>query len=399
MIANFINSDELNNAYSINFVYNYSERYEKGLRQRISSYSHKEFPLKLFNQMEQPHLAKTNPFFLLLKKVGWGLLLLGNKYFSIVCNFFILLFFFRKHKISILHVNNGGYPAAYSCYSAVFAAKLNKIPNIIYVVNNMADGYRSPYRWFDVFLDFFIKKWVTVFVTGSEHAGKQLKKVLQIPDKQHLTINNGIKLRQVVMSKDEFKAKYQIPTNRTMLSVIANLDIRKGHIYLLEAVSSILNNHYWADKLIFVIEGCGSEEKNLRSFVHKQNISEHVRFIGQVENVFDLISCSDVIVLPSIGFEDFPNIILEAMSLGKPVIATKVAGIPEQVVHNKTGLLVSPKSIVELKNAILYLAENPELLKKFSIAAKSRFDYLYNVKISVNKYISLYNSLTSNQSL
>ena len=90
-----------------------------------------------------------------------------------------------------------------------------------------------------------------------------------------------------------------------------------------------------------------------------------MKLIGGLNNIFDLINASDVIILPSIENEDFPNIIIEAMSLGKPTIGSKIAGIPEQIDHNKNGYLINPKDDKDLLKKIIKIS-NKKKLKSFS---------------------------------
>ena len=161
MLVNLFNDNNFTGSYEISFSYRYSKEYEQGFRQRVT------------NQV------KTYP--LAIADAGWlnvGLMKLVAqflKYIYIVYNTVLLYKLFRTLKIDLLHINNGGYPGAYSCMSAVFAAKLAGIKRIVYVVNNVAFSYRRPGRWFDYFLDKIVKRSVSVFVTGSVYAGQELQ--------------------------------------------------------------------------------------------------------------------------------------------------------------------------------------------------------------------------------
>ncbi|MCK5600777.1 glycosyltransferase family 4 protein, partial [Candidatus Pacearchaeota archaeon] len=294
-----------------------------------------------------------------------------------------------RQNIDILHINNGGFPAAFSCYSAVVAGKLCGIKNIVYVVNNIAQDYSSPMRWLDYPLDQFVKYYVFKFITGSKFAGSTLKEILTLPNGKLITIPNGIKPRKVTLEKDIFIQTYQIPKDRIIISVIANLEIRKGHIYLLEAIK-ILSNEIPNQMPIFVFEGSGPEKKILSNYIAENNLEQFVIMYNYILDIFNLINASDIIILPSIENEDFPNVTIEAMSLGKPVIGTKIAGIPEQIVHNKTGLLVRPKSANELVKAIKMLVCNPLIIEKFSKNSIIRFNQRFLVEISLSKYKDLY---------
>ena len=396
MIANFLNDYNLNKDFAISFAFNYSEKYESGLNTRVINNYYQKLPIYLLRQVSYTKPTCSNVIWSIIHKFFFAFFIPFYKYVSIFINTILLYFFFIKRNIDILHINNGGYPAANSCYSAVLAARMAGITKIVYVVNNLADDYKHPFRWLDYPLDFFIKKWVTIFITGSKNAGERLQNVLNLNDKKLITINNGIHKREITLTKCEFKKKYSIPENRTIVSVVANLEKRKGHIYLLYAILQIKEQYSSEFNPFFIFEGFGPEKATLKNFIYENGLQEDVLMIDFIPDIFNLINTSEIIVLPSISNEDFPNIIIESMSLGKPVIGTKIAGIPEQIEDNKTGFLVQPKNPEELKNAIIKLLSNPSLIQQFSIEAKIKFDKLYEKSISIKKYIKLYRLLTLN---
>ena len=393
MIANFLNDKAIRKDFSVSLAYNFSIKYEHGLNERTQQAHYKKFSTGILKQLSYHKPISTSPIYLIIHKTIFGLYLLLYKYFSLFVNTFILFRFFRRQEINILHINNGGYPGAYSCTSAVFAGKLAGINKIIYVVNNIAQDFKRPDRWLDYTLDFFVKRFVTVFITGSEYAGVRLRKILNLDKNKSLVINNGIERREVTLTKDEFRIKYSIPKNKLLASVVANLEKRKGHIFLFEAILQIKKQCSKSDLPFFVIEGVGSEKEILKNFILENDLAQDILMLDYMPNVFNLLNASDFVILPSIENEDFPNIIIEAMSLGKVVIGTKIAGIPEQIVDFKTGLIIKPNDSEELKEAILKLATDPGLIQQLSIESLSRFDTLYEKSIAVKKYQSLYKSI------
>lgn len=393
MIANFLNDQTIQKDFSVGLAYNFSERYEQGLNSRVSSTDYKKYPLRLMKQFNYSEPPNSSVLWLLTHKAFSGLYMLLHKYLTILVNTIILVKFFKKHKIEILHINNGGYPAANSCYSAVIAAKLTGVRSIIYVVNNMAKDYSSPIRWFDYPIDFFVKKWVTLFITGSDYAGARLKRILKLDNAKHLTINNGIKRREITLSKQEFRKKFFIPENRLVASVVANLEKRKGHIFLLTAIMLIKKHHPNILIPIFIIEGAGPEKSTLEKYIANNELAGDVWMIDYIPDIFNLLNASDFVILPSISNEDFPNVVVEAMSMGIPVIGTEIAGMPEQIDHNKSGIVVKPKSPEELELAIMKLTLNPSLIQNFSAEARNKYEKLYEVSISTRKYYDLYISL------
>jgi glycosyltransferase involved in cell wall biosynthesis len=390
MIANFLNDKSIQSDFSVSFAYNYSEKYEQGLNLRVSNTAYKKFPLRLMKQFIYQKPLSTSLIVSIAYRTFFAFYMLLYKYLAICVNTAILFRFFTKQKIDILHINNGGYPAAYSCYSSVLAAKMAGVHKIVYVINNLTDDYKHPFRWLDYPIDFFIKKWVTVFITGSENAGERLKKILKLDESKQLTINNGIQKRTITLSKEQFKVKYSILENKFVASVVANLETRKGHIFLLQAILQIKNQYPQSLIPLFIFEGLGPEKKSLEKYVSENELDDFVLMIDYIPDVFNLLNASDVVILPSIASEDFPNIIIEAMSLGKPVIGTNIGGIPEQIENNKTGIVVKPQNSDELKNAIIKLSSDLSVLQQFSVEAQKKFDALYEYSISVNKYHNLY---------
>jgi len=108
------------------------------------------------------------------------------------------------------------------------------------------------------------------------------------------------------------------------------------------------------------------------------------------------MSFIDVLILPSIEYEDFPNVVIEAMGLGKPVIASLLAGTPEQVVDGVSGILVEPGNINELSLAIVKMCSNKNTLLKMGLAGRSIFQKKFTSEIAVERYVKLYKTLSSN---
>jgi glycosyltransferase involved in cell wall biosynthesis len=105
------------------------------------------------------------------------------------------------------------------------------------------------------------------------------------------------------------------------------------------------------------------------------------------------MSLLDVLILPSTDHEDFPNIIIEAMSLGKPVIASRLAGIPEQVVDGESEILFSPRDVGQLSAAILDLGCNAQMRMKMGESGFERFQKHFTAAVAVDNYLSFYQSI------
>ena len=394
MIPNFLNSKEINNSYEVYFLYRKSDAYSIELKNRLLNSNLNCIALNLPNYNIHKSLLSGIKNIPILYKLFGALIIFVMKYFTIINCTPLLYKKFNKLNIDILHINNGGYPAAFTAYSAVIAARLSGVNKIIYVVNNIAQNYTSPLRWFDKIIDIYMKNKVSFFVTGSINAGEKLKSTLKLSNNKVVNIPNGVKIRDITLSRLELLNELGLDLkNRSLFSTIALLEERKGHIWLLKAIKKLKETNIDKETFpFFIFEGDGSTFSMLNNYIKENKLENYVKIIKKIPNIFNLINASDAIILPSIFMEDFPNVIIEAMSLGKPVIGTKIAGIPEQIDHNKNGCLIKPKDSDDLYDSIIHLM-NKDVRETYGIQSKHKYNENYKVEISVNKYIQLYKSI------
>ncbi|MDD3846760.1 MAG: glycosyltransferase [Syntrophorhabdaceae bacterium] len=389
MLANFFQSEEFMARYNVSFLYRYSGEYEAGFRQRVTR-SFRAVPVKLLDLSAIfDRISKRSPFIRVPVIMFCHLIL---KHLFISWNTIRLFRLFRRETIDILHVNNGGYPGAYSCAAAVIAARLSGIRRIVYVVNNIAHSYRPPWRWLDIPYDTMVIKAVSLFVTGSSYARGMLVDALRIDPAKTVNIFNGIEPRAVTETRVETLRRLEVKEDRLLIGVVAVLERRKGHAVLIDAMR-LLKQEAPAGLPLVLIEGEGVESDHLRHYVRDEGLDDDVRFTGSERNVFNLMNAVDIIVLPSIGQEDFPNVILEAMSLGKTVIASIIAGIPEQIVHMHDGILVEAGNARDLADAIRSVVEDGGLRESLALNARQKFSRTFSAQRSVRNYEELYEKL------
>ena len=389
MLINFLESEIINSKFDVSFLYRFNMHYKVGLTNRLGkTKNHQISPIYL----PGPNLVQSKIFLL--------------KYFLIVLRKFSFypIFLIQVFKLSrilksanpeILHINNGGFPGALSCNAASVAGKLVGVPNILMVVNNLAEPRSSFQRILELPIDFLVSKCVDVFITGSNTAKIQLDKVLKLDSRSSISISNGISKRLPNESINETKKRLELTNfSGILLGTISILEQRKGIIFLLQAIENlVLSDFVNEENFILLIEGSGSELDKLKNFVSSRNLQEFVKFVGVEENVSNLLSILDILILPSINQEDFPNIILEAMAFGKSILATTVGGIPEQIADGITGLLVPPGDDLALESRIKSLIKDFELRNRLGLYAGLEFQQKYDVNVSLNRYLDLYNSL------
>jgi glycosyltransferase involved in cell wall biosynthesis len=151
---------------------------------------------------------------------------------------------------------------------------------------------------------------------------------------------------------------------------VGRLSPEKGQAGLLEAFASVRTKH---PKASLVLAGDGPDRTNLGAIAKDLGIGDAVTFVGRLteEDALAEIARSDVLVLPSF-MEGLPIVLMEAMAIGVPVIASRIAGIPELVEDGKTGLLFTPSNWEELVDCMDRLLSDDKLCAAITRRAKAR---------------------------
>lgn len=391
MVANLLNARRLQDAFNISFSFRNSKRYRAGLKVRIPTLPptralHLGCDAGLLEWVSVlPNLLATP-----IRLLSYVFLL---KYFILLWNVAVLYNAWRTERIDILHINNGGYPGASSCRAAAIAGRMCRIPHILMVVNNIAARPTRLAGWIEVPIGRLMASSVTLFLTGSLVAAEALKRVLGLPPAQTLNLYNGISARIPTETAVETRNRLGIGMDDLAIGVVAVLEKRKGHPILIQAISELNSDPSMKAVPYVFIEGQGPQERDLRELVERLGVGHRVKFIEHEANIFNFLQAIDILALPSISNEDFPNVILEAMSVGKPAIASKLAGTPEQIDDGRTGWLVEPGDVGTLKLTLAAISQNREVLSCAGDAAKSRFNRMFTADAAVSRYLDLYEIL------
>jgi glycogen(starch) synthase len=165
-------------------------------------------------------------------------------------------------------------------------------------------------------------------------------------------VGNGVNL-------DEFNSTLKYQHQRPYVLSVGRFVQKKGFDILIQAFAKVTGKHPEVD---LIIAGDGEELNRCKSLALQLGLNQKVFFLGAVDHqtVVELLLQCEIFVLPS-RREPFGLVILEAMAAGKPVVATRVGGVPEIVSHLENGLLVEPDSPEELSKATCLLLDDPEL--------------------------------------
>jgi glycosyltransferase involved in cell wall biosynthesis len=145
---------------------------------------------------------------------------------------------------------------------------------------------------------------------------------------------------------------------------VGRLSHEKGQSYLLRAARA------WPESVRVVIAGVGPDRHALQRIAHEERIAHRVSFTGLVDDVAPYYALADVVVLPSLS-EGSPNVLLEAMACGVPVVATNVGGIPEIALDGVNALLGPPGDPGFIAGAAGLLLTQPDLARRIGSAGRA----------------------------
>lgn len=199
-------------------------------------------------------------------------------------------------------------------------------------------------------MEFFLSGFTHKIITVSEELHKEIVHRVKVNPNKVVTIYNGIKTKVNESNKNKtwLYRELGIPETKKIVGTVARLAPQKGIAYFIRAAELVLKE---IKNVSFVVIGDGPLREGLERLSAGLGLKGSVYFTGERQDVRSIMLHLDVFVLASLT-EGLPLTILEAMEAGCPLVATKVGGIPEVIEHGKNGLLVKPKDIFALAEAI-----------------------------------------------
>ena len=229
----------------------------------------------------------------------------------------------------------------------------------------------------------------TIVVSGS------LKDILVnagVADEKIHVIHNGVDTTQFSLrDKSKARAELNINQNEKIIIFVGRLSLEKGITTLIDALKIIISNQHDISLHLYLI-GDGPLREALENQVLTLGLSRYVTFIGKTphSNISKWMSSADIFCLPSFN-EGCPNVVLEALGSGRPVVASRVGAIPD-VVSNKSGILFSAGNVNELASALtraLEVSWDPHIIQS-SIAGLSW-------ESSAQKYLQIFTNAIHKQ--
>ncbi len=298
--------------------------------------------------------------------------------------FFQALRVLRREKIDLVHLNNGVTVGT----EVLLAARLL---GRRCVVHQRGIG-RIP-RW-NARLTTLVEHVICV----SEAARANLIRQGVVPDRC-TTVHNGIEpeefLGKLKQPPESVRARLGIPDGSPVIGVAGMIREWKGQMVLLEAMLKLRDRH--PDLRCLIVGGVADGHdrdlaylESLRRFVREHGLDSRVVFLDYERNIGDLLRVLDVMVHTAIDPEPFSRVVLEGMTLGRPLVATRTGGTPEAIEDGVSGVLVPPNDPETLADRIDYLLSHADIRRRLGSAARQRIQDRFLISRNVEATERIY---------
>lgn len=204
-------------------------------------------------------------------------------------------------------------------------------------------------------------------------------------------IGNGIDTAQFARTLDLARAKDRlgIPPGRLVVGAVGRLSREKAFDLLIGAIDRLLVG---GSDVELLIVGEGPERPRLEARIAELGRGDRIRLLGYRTDTAELYQAMDAFALSSLS-EGLPNVLLEALAMEVPAVATRIAGIPGLIRHEENGLLVAPGSVAELARALGRLLDDADLRRLLRRAGRETVEADYSFAVRMRKIRALYDEL------
>ncbi len=280
----------------------------------------------------------------------------------LIYDFLCFLLFLAIERPDTVLVCFGGYPGALSLQAMCLASAALRIKTAMSVVSTpMPRRYGAVSRISDALL------WraVDLVIVNAASVGAALSGYRGLPEGAAHVVHNGV-------GRPSSRSVPRALDGKFVFGYVGRIEKAKGVPILVEAFRKLLTERGGVKLLL--AGPAGDASSGIAAMVREQRLEEDIQILGPYDgDITELVNGFDAFVLPSL-WEGLPYVVLEAMSCGKPVIATSVGGVPEAVIDRKTGLLVDPNSVEQLAAAMAKLAEDGDAVVRMGKAGREKYE-------------------------
>jgi glycosyltransferase involved in cell wall biosynthesis len=285
----------------------------------------------------------------------------------------------KAHNPDIIHAF---LPSAY--FLAMMAHLLTPGNRKFFVTRPCLNYYHQGNKLFKILETKFLHKYADLLI-GNTKAILQNFAEEGVPAEKMRLLYNGLDVQEFHGDRHDYVA------NKTplIITAVANLHSYKGYDDLLNAAVILRNSTACAWHLKIAGQDKDGNLARFQHFITRHDLQGYVSFLGEFQDIKELLAESDVFVHPS-HTEGLPNAVIEAMSAGLPIVATSVGGIPELVEQDRNGYLVPAHNPSDLASALMKLLESAENRKAFGQTSLQYAWEKFDLSMSVKNYEALY---------
>jgi sugar transferase (PEP-CTERM/EpsH1 system associated) len=289
--------------------------------------------------------------------------------------------FLRKKKVHILHMHPGAF------IFGALAAWLARTPASVYTEHGRA-VVEDPVRLAE---DRIAGRLIGKIVAVSAELERSLIEKIKLPARKISTIINGVSSTALARrgKPQRLLDEFHISDPSKVIGTVGRLDDIKDQLTMIKAFQAV-TERIPDSKLILV--GEGPERQALSDYIEQNNLSERVILAGSRDDIPDLLNLFDLFVLSSLS-EGTSISLLEAMASGVPPVVTDVGGNPSVVEHGTEGLVVKPKDVSSMADAMIELLTDSVKYEQFSTNAVEKVRKKYSIERMVESYTIIYMEL------
>ena len=247
----------------------------------------------------------------------------------------------------------------------------------------------------DFFPNYLLYSYIPQRILTSGNMISNIVKRVRCGDSNRVvSISAGVDLRKFdsEISGEKIRNELKIKTGQFLVGKVGVIRGWKGHNYFLKAIPLILQE---IPKVRFVIVGDGPGFEEIKSKVKLAGIEKKVNLLGHRDDIPEIIAALDVQVLASFAGEGTPQVIPQAFAMKTPIVATKIASIPDLLGNGERGVLIEPKNALSLAEGVVRLINNPEIANRLVENANSFCLKELTVDKMMDKTIAIYEEVTS----
>jgi len=272
------------------------------------------------------------------------------------------------------------------------AARLAAVRHIVHTIHT-AEGRFRPWQFaYTRFLSGYCDRLVCVSRSARDYHAR----CSGLPLERYTVIPNGVDteaFRPDPACRQRFRQEWGLGDGEVLVCFVGRLDHEKGIDTLLAAMSHLGARGHATD---IVIAGDGPRRAIVENFIRHGEGGRRCRLLGFVQDVRGALNAADIFVMPS-RWEGFGLAAAEAMSMGLPVIATRVPGLSDLVIDGQTGLLIDRGDAVSLAEAITQLAGDAERRRRFGQAGRDSVTQRYPISANIAAHEQLYADVAGNE--